>query len=177
MTTDPRLTSWITEALRQQGSRASGLAIARWVWSTHESALRDSGDLLYTWQLDLQACAEAMLTQGALALDANGDWSLADGAVAPRRRGWTEPEIAQAVQGYLALLIAEGGGAPARRTQVVADLVAATGRSTEQVEAMLCNISAVVQEHDLAPLAHYRPRSNVPVGVRPAVAAALATIR
>lgn len=158
---DPALRPWLREALQQLGSSAAAVDVARWVWAHHEADLRAAGDLFYTWQVELRACAEAMATEAAQA---------------PRTEGWDGTELEAAVQAYLALLIAENGGAPARRSQVVADLIATTRRNTAQVEALLCNISAVIQEHGLIPLSHYRPRSNVPLGVRPAVAAALAAL-
>ncbi|CAM3257321.1 hypothetical protein NODU109028_07395 [Nocardioides dubius] len=174
MTSAPRLHSWIADALHQQGSRARALDVAKQVWAQHETVLRD-GDAFFTWQLDLHAAAAAMAADGKLLIDETGVWAL-PGAAPVRKAGWAEDEIASVVRGYLTLLESEHGGAPARRSQIVADLIAGTGRTPAQVEALLCNISAVVQEHDLIPLSHYRPRSNVPLGVRPAVAAALAAL-
>ena len=175
MTPDPLMSSWIAEALAARGRRGSALTVAKEVWSRHEADLKASGDLLFTWQVDLLACAEAMVGAGALALDSSGEWVLPEGVTVspPTRRTWTEDEIAVAVRGYVDMLKAEADGRPLRRTQVVAQIEADTTRTSEQVDAMLSNISAVVQEHGIEPLTAFRPRSNVPAGVRPAVAEAL----
>lgn len=175
MTADPLLSSWVVEALAASARTASPLAVAKLVWAGHEPDLRSTGDLLFTWQLDLRATAEAMAAEGRLTVEPNGEWTLPEGTPVPaaRRRTWEADEIAAVVEGYAALLRAEETGRPLARRQVVADLATRTGRSGDQVEALLCNVSAVVQEHGLTPLAAFRPRSNVPVGVRPAVAAAL----
>lgn len=175
MKPDSLLSSWIVEALGVSGPRASPLTVAKLVWARHEPELRSAGDLLLTWQLDLRATAEAMAAEGRLSIEESGDWTLPEGTPLPRpeRRTWGENEIATVVDGYAAMLRSEQAGQPLRRRQVVADIAAQTGRSGEQVEALLCNVSAVGQEQGVAPLASFPPRSNVPVGVRPAVAAAL----
>lgn len=175
MEPDPLLSSWIVESLRASGTSASPLTVAKLVWGRHEPELRSAGDLLFTWQLDLRATAEAMTAAGSLSIEETGDWTLPEGTPLPRveRRTWGEDEVATVVEGYVAMLRAEHAGQPLRRSQVVADMVARTGRSSEQVEGLLSNVSAVVQEHGITPLASLRPRSNVPAGVRPAVAAAL----
>lgn len=175
MDPDPLLRSWIVEALGAAGRTAPPLTVAKGVWARHEHDLRSAGDLLFTWQIDLNACAEAMVAAGTLAVDETGEWMLPEGTtvVAPARRTWTESEIAAAVAGYVALLRAEETGEVLRRSEVIAEIEEATGRTGEQLDMMMSNISAVVQEHGIMPLTSYRPRSNVPAGVRPAVAAAL----
>ncbi|QIX27136.1 hypothetical protein ncot_11405 [Nocardioides sp. JQ2195] len=169
------LSSWILEALGAAGTTASPLQVAKVVWSRHEEDLRSAGDLLFTWQIDLRTTAEAMAEAGNLLVEEAGCWALPAGTAVPdlARRAWSAEEIATAVEGYLSLLQAEHAGRPLRRSEVLADITAGTGRTGEQLEAMMCNISEVVREHDIVPLASYRPRSNVPVGVRPAVRAAL----
>ncbi|MGN0065406.1 MAG: hypothetical protein ACI379_14305 [Nocardioides sp.] len=170
------LSAWIAEALSVRGN-ATPLTVSREVWSRHEQDLRTAGDLLYTWQLDLLATAEGMAADGHLSVAADGTWTLTAPAGAPLpRRVWTAEEIAVAVDGYLRLLAAEHAGEPAHVDEVVAEIGRATGWSGDALDRMLANISAVVQEHGLLPLSSIRPRSNVPVGVRPAVADALADI-
>ena len=176
MKPDQLLSSWIVEALGACGRSAPPLQVAKLVWVHHEQDLKSAGDLLVTWQIDLRAAAEAMVAEGSLAVEEEtGAWTLPESTVVPqvRARTWGEGEIATVVEGYIAMLRAEHSGQPLRRSQVVADIRDKTGRSGDQLEVMLSNISAVVQEHGITPLGSYRPRSNVPVGVRPAVAAAL----
>lgn len=165
--------TWLVEALAERGPSTS-LDVARTVWLRHESDLRSAGDLLYTWQLDLHAAAEAMAGEGSLVVDAEGRWLLAGTPAPARGRGpWSDDEIAVSVAAYLALLRAEHAGRPLHRQGVIADVLARTGRTSSQLDAMMANISAVVQEQGYAPLATFPPRSNVPRGVRPAVTAAL----
>ncbi|WP_110239137.1 hypothetical protein [Nocardioides gilvus] len=175
MTPDPLLSSWIVEALGAAGRTASPLTVAKEVWSRHEQELKSAGDLLFTWQLDLRATAKDMVADGTLSLDEGGDWRLSPGVSAPpsARRTWSEHEVEVAVDGYLSMLKSEMEGLPLRRAQVLAEVLANTSRTADQVDAMMSNISAVVQEHGLTPLTAFRPRSNVPAGVRPVVAAAL----
>lgn len=168
----PAPTRWITDTLTRLGPQPP-LEVARAVWRAYEDVIRSTGDLLLTWQLDLHAAAETMQSHGALSVDPEGRWHLTGSATAPLRRAWGEDEIAAAVEAYVALLRAEHAGTPLRRSDRVDEVLARTGRTPAQVEAMMANISAVVQEHGHRPLAAYPPRSNVPVGVRPAVAAAL----
>ncbi|NYG59784.1 hypothetical protein BJ980_002707 [Nocardioides daedukensis] len=172
------MTTWIAEALGVIGPSASPLAVAKSIWAQHEQEIRASGDLLYTWQLDLQTAAAAMISAGTLAL-ADGEWSLTDTTPPPpaRRRTWDDDEITVIVEGYLALLQAEHGGSSVRRRDVVTDLVAQTNRSLEQVEGLLANVSQVVQELGFVPLSSYPPKSNVPAGVRPVVRTALGSLR
>lgn len=177
MKSESLLSSWIFEALGASGASASPLNVAKVVWERHERDLHAAGDLLFTWQLDLHTTADAMVTEGKLLVEENGDWRLPEGSAVPPpvRRTWSEDEIATAVEGYVAMLRAEHAGTPLRRSQILADIAASTSRSSDQLAAMMSNISAVVQEHGLTPLRNFEPRSNVPVGVRPAVAAALGT--
>lgn len=170
--TDVRVPAWIQEVLHDDGP-ASPLAIAQQVWHRHEQEIRASGDLLYTWQIDLHDAAESLVAAGSVAVDAHGRWALAGAAPAPARRAWGEDEIGVAVAAYVALLRAEHTGRPLRRNNVVDEVRTRTGRTPAQVDALMANISAVVQEHGYQPLAAFAPRSNVPPGVRPAVAAAL----
>ena len=175
MKSESLLSSWIVEALGASGRSASPLQVAKLVWARHEQDLKSAGDLLFTWQIDLRATAETMVAEGSLVSEESGDWTLAERTVVPvvAPRAWSEEEIATVVEGYMAMLLAEHSGQPIRRSQIVADIADKTGHSGERLEGMLSNISAVVQEHGITPLSSCRPRSNVPVGVRPAVAAAL----
>lgn len=172
---DPLLRPWIIEALAGAGRRASQLAVSKGVWARHERELRAAGDLLFTWQLDLRETAEGMVAEGLLSFDEDGDWRLSPEVSEPAgvRRTWSEDEVELAVDGYVSMLRAELEGVPLRRSQVLAEILAGTSRTSAQIDAMMSNISAVVQEHGITPLTAFRPRSNVPAGVRPVVAAAL----
>ncbi|WP_238394077.1 hypothetical protein, partial [Rhodovulum sulfidophilum] len=45
---------WIVNALRSLGGEARIVKISRWIWKNHEQDLRQSGDLLYTWQYEMR---------------------------------------------------------------------------------------------------------------------------
>lgn len=176
---DAALHGWIVEALVTAGAATPALDVARHVWLGHEAELRAGGDLLLTWQVDLQRIAAAMQQQGALLVE-DGRWTLLSGrgVTAPEGpRAWDEPAITVVVEGYLSLLLAEHEGRVLRRTDVLADVARRTGRSGPELERILSNIAHVLQERGIEPLGHWRPRSNVPAGVRPAVDAALAAVR
>lgn len=178
VTPDPLLRSWIIEALAGAGHAISPLQVAKGVWSRHEQDLKSAGDLLFTWQLALRTTADRMIADGTISVAEGGHWQLAPGVSAPAavRRTWSETEVVVAVDGYISMLTAEREGLPLRRARVVAQILANTSRSSDQVDAMMSNISAVVQEHGITPLTAFRPRSNVPAGVRPVVAAALESL-
>ena len=171
-----RWQAWILEGVSASGGSATALDVSRQVWSRHRAELEASGDLLYVWQLELRDAAEAMTASGLLA-STDGVWTVADAAaaraVAPRPAGWTDDEIAVAVEAYVSLLRDRDAGRPLRRQQAAAQVREHTGRSSVAVDAMFANISAVVQEMGVEFLTAYAPRSNVPRGVRPAVDAAL----
>lgn len=166
---------WIVEALEALGGSAARLSVAKHVWAEHESELQHTGDLLFTWQLDLVRIAEQMCGEGRLLLTAPGQLALPSRGVAPvsSDRSWSEAEINAAVGAYLDLLRAEHSGRPRRTDTAIADVVDGTGRDRAQVEVMFAAIAHVVGEHDITPLSGIGPRSNVPRGVRAAVAAAL----
>ncbi|MDT0201713.1 hypothetical protein [Nocardioides sp. AE5] len=175
MQTDALIRTWLLEVLAD--GPATALEVARAVWSRHEDEIRDVGDLLFTWQLDLRRCAEALISGGDLAVLASGKWAAPDGSTPPTRRTWAEAEIAVAVERYLDALVDEHAGKAVHQRRLVSDLVGLTSHGEDRVHQLLCNITTVVGEHDIAPLTGFPPRSNVPVGVRPAVAQALERLR
>lgn len=130
-------------------------------------------ELLERWQVELRAAAASMAEAGLLVVDGES-WSLPAGRapVAPTGR-WTQDEIAIAVEAYVLLLRADHEGRPANRRTTAAGVIERTGRSAAAVDAIFANVSAVVQELGYEFLAAYPPKSNVPPGVRPAVAQAL----
>ncbi|MEQ9568973.1 MAG: hypothetical protein RLN75_02185 [Longimicrobiales bacterium] len=75
------LEQWIVESLRSRDGRAHLVEISRDVWMRHESDLRASGDLFFTWQYDLRWAAKRLRDRGALAPADDGSrgvWVLAD---------------------------------------------------------------------------------------------------
>jgi hypothetical protein len=67
MSSKSDLVDWLVEALRGLGGKASLLDVSKEVWRLHESDLRASGDLFYTWQYDLRWAATKLRKQGLLA--------------------------------------------------------------------------------------------------------------
>jgi len=168
--------AWILDAVAASGGSATALQVSRHVWHGRRAELEESGDLLYVWQLELRETAAAMIASGLLATVGDA-WVVADEdaarALAPRPPGWTEADIAIAVDAYVSLLRDREAGRPPGRREAVAHVRESTGRTAAAVEALFSNISAVVQEHGIEVVAAYPPRSNVPRGVRQAVADAL----
>jgi hypothetical protein len=56
----------VVEALESFGGSASLIQVSRHIWENHESELRKSGDLLYTWQYDVRWAAFQLRKQGIL---------------------------------------------------------------------------------------------------------------
>lgn len=123
---------------------------------------------------DLAAAWSAQLQQALERLEANGQ-IVRDGDVIRTPRGPASPEQTHAViaDAYVGLLRAEHAGQPSHRTAVLGQVATATGLPPTKIEALMRNVSAVVQELGYEYLGAYPPASNVPVGVRPAVRAAL----
>ncbi len=60
------LQDWIITALRANEGRATGVEIAKHIWRHHESTLRQSNDLFYTWQYDMRWAANILRSKGLL---------------------------------------------------------------------------------------------------------------
>lgn len=60
------LVDWIVPALRSLGGTASVTEVCKAVWLAHESDLRHSGDLFFTWQYDIRWAAQRLRDQGLL---------------------------------------------------------------------------------------------------------------
>ena len=168
--------SWILDALTASGGSATALQVSRHVWHRRRAELEESGDALYVWQLELRATADAMIASGLLTTS-DDSWVVADHAaaraLASAPPGWGDADIEVAVDAYVTLLHDREAGRPVGRLEAVAHVRERTGRTAAAVEALFSNISAVVQEHGIEIVPAYPPRSNVPRGVRQAVAAAL----
>ncbi len=79
MASRAELQDWVIAALKSKGGAASIVEVAKHIWANHESELRASGDLFYTWQYDMRwACTklrERKVVQAAEISD-RGEWRL-----------------------------------------------------------------------------------------------------
>ena len=79
MASRAELQDWVIAALKSKGGAANIAEVARHIWANHESELRVSGDLFYTWQYDMRwACTklrERKVVQAA-ETSARGEWRL-----------------------------------------------------------------------------------------------------
>ena len=80
MSTKDDLKTWILQALKESGGSADILTVAEHLWREHESDLRSSGRLFYTWQYDMRWAALELRKAGAMRPTASspiGTWELA----------------------------------------------------------------------------------------------------
>lgn len=73
------LDTWVRDALRNGGGRASLVDVAKYIWKNHEADLRTSGDLFYTWQYDMRWAANRLRRRGtmkAVSVSPSGIWEL-----------------------------------------------------------------------------------------------------
>jgi hypothetical protein len=79
MATRTDLQDWVIDAIKANGGSASIVEVAKHIWLHHESELRQSGDLFFTWQYDMRwACTrlrERKLVQGA-EVSNRGEWKI-----------------------------------------------------------------------------------------------------
>jgi hypothetical protein len=71
--------SWVSAALAEHGGQAKIVDVARHIWQYHESDLRASGDLFYTWQYDMRWAAQKLRDEGKAAAPEGlprGTWAL-----------------------------------------------------------------------------------------------------
>jgi hypothetical protein len=66
MTVKDLLKTWVIEALRAAGGNASVVEVSRRIWQAHETDIRTSGDLLFTWQYDVRWAAHTLRRDGVL---------------------------------------------------------------------------------------------------------------
>jgi hypothetical protein len=57
MVTQGQLLPWVVDALKANGGRAKLVKVAKHIWDNHETELRSSGDIFYTWQYDMRWAA------------------------------------------------------------------------------------------------------------------------
>lgn len=71
------LEMWIVEALRHFGGCGTIVQVCRHVWENHESDLRNSGDLFYTWGYDIRWARNNLAEKGLLERNSpKGIWQL-----------------------------------------------------------------------------------------------------
>lgn len=73
------LQDWIIDALTSLGGSAKLVVIAKTIWAAHESELRSSGDLFFTWQYDMRWAANRLRRIGKLKsaeISPSGVWEL-----------------------------------------------------------------------------------------------------
>ncbi len=94
MLTRDDLMNIVVEALRANGGRADVVAVSRYIWQKYEEQLRESENLLYTWQYDVRWAAHKLRGTGVLKQmhnDRRKPWELAtkylsDTAVLPSKK-------------------------------------------------------------------------------------------
>ena len=60
------LDGWVRDALSSSGGKASLVQVAKHIWIRHETDLRGSGDLFYTWQYDMRWAANRLRRRGIM---------------------------------------------------------------------------------------------------------------
>ena len=56
------LIDWVYKAVQGNGGKTKLVNVARHIWENHESELRSSGDLFYTWQYEMRWAAKTSET-------------------------------------------------------------------------------------------------------------------
>jgi hypothetical protein len=75
------LEKWVHEALRAHGGEAHHSVVAKHIWDHYEERLKNSGDLLYTWQYEIRWAAQRLRNAGICKPDdqtPRGVWALAE---------------------------------------------------------------------------------------------------
>jgi hypothetical protein len=85
------LDEWIVDALRCMGGRGRPIEVARFLWRQHQTQLRASGDLFYTWQQEMHAAAGRLRRRGLIKSPRHGLWAVDREAVIAH----TEPRLPQ----------------------------------------------------------------------------------
>ena len=66
MATRDDMKEWIIICLKSRGGSGWPREVSKYVWEHYEQELRDSGDLLYTWQYDIRWAAQKLRDSGIL---------------------------------------------------------------------------------------------------------------
>jgi hypothetical protein len=70
----------VEKAIALHRGRAKIVEVAKYIWDNHESDLRASGNLLYTWQYDMRWSANSLRRSGKMKpqdVSPKGIWELA----------------------------------------------------------------------------------------------------
>lgn len=57
---------WVVRALKSLGGKGWPKDVAKFIWDNYESELKNSGNLLYTWQYDVRWAAQSLRNEGVL---------------------------------------------------------------------------------------------------------------
>lgn len=78
MLTKADLPKLVRRTLKSLGGEATPVEVARVLWRDHRRDLKKSGDIFYTWQVDIRQAATALRRQGKMvpAADSPGIWRL-----------------------------------------------------------------------------------------------------
>ena len=80
MTSRDNLKVWVKDALRRGGGELKLIDVAKDIWLHHESELRDSGDLFFSWQYDMRWACTALREAGEIEPpEKRGTWKLVPG--------------------------------------------------------------------------------------------------
>jgi RNA-directed DNA polymerase len=73
------LVDWVVDALRARGGSGTIVDVCRHVWDHHESDLRSSGNLFFTWQYDIRWAANELRRSDRMkpvAISPKGRWEI-----------------------------------------------------------------------------------------------------
>ena len=80
MNTRDVLKDWVKDALRRNDGKLRLIDLAKDIWAHHETELKSSGDLFFSWQYDMRWAATALRKAGELeAANDRGIWQLTSG--------------------------------------------------------------------------------------------------
>jgi hypothetical protein len=80
------LMRWVFDALKAKGGEAKLLDVADYIWTNHESDLRDHRRRLLTWQYDMRWGATRLRQMGIMSANEKGKpWSLTPKGMASER--------------------------------------------------------------------------------------------
>lgn len=66
MATRDDMMEWVVACLKSRGGKGWPKDVSKYIWDNYEAELRDSGDLLYTWQYDVRWAAQKLRIKGVL---------------------------------------------------------------------------------------------------------------
>ena len=60
------LKDWVVEALKAHSGRAKIFDVCKYIWENHEAEIKQSEELLYTWQYDVRWAAQQLRDSGIM---------------------------------------------------------------------------------------------------------------